>query len=59
MPAKKTQITDAERAANMQALAREVGASNDPAALDAALRKIAERQPELEKAASAKKTRGL
>jgi hypothetical protein len=46
MPAKKTQITDAERAANMRKLAREVEADNDPASLDKALRKIVERGPE-------------
>ena len=40
MPAKKNQITDAQRAHNMRALAREVGASDDAAALDRALRKI-------------------
>jgi hypothetical protein len=54
LPAKKTQITDADRAKNMKALAREVGASEDPDALDAALRKIAERQPEPGKAKTAK-----
>ena len=46
MPAKKHQITDAERAANMRKLAREVGADNDPASLDRALRKIVQRGPE-------------
>ena len=51
MPAKKTQITDAARAKNMRALAREVEASDDPTALDAALRKIAGHHPEATKAA--------
>jgi hypothetical protein len=40
VPAKKQQITDAERAANMRKLAREVEADNDPASLDRALMKI-------------------
>ncbi len=38
MPAKKHQITDVDRAANIRKLAREVEASNDPAVLDGALR---------------------
>jgi hypothetical protein len=40
MPAKKTKLTDAERAKRMRELAREVEADNDPASLDKALRKI-------------------
>ena len=52
MPAKKTVLTDAERAANMRKLAREAEADNDPASLDKALRKIVERPPEQIKAAS-------
>jgi hypothetical protein len=55
MPAKKHQITDAERAANMRKLAREAGAENDPAPLDKALRKIAEHRPGLAKPGGAKK----
>jgi hypothetical protein len=46
MPAKKHQITDAERAANIRKLAREVEASNDPAVLDRALRKIVKQKTE-------------
>jgi hypothetical protein len=46
MPAKKHQITDAERAANIRKLAREVEASNDPAVLDSALKKIAKQKTE-------------
>jgi hypothetical protein len=41
MPAKKHQITDEERAKNIRKLAREIGASDNPAILDGALRKIA------------------
>jgi hypothetical protein len=55
MPAKKTQITDEERAKNMRKLAREVGAENDPAILDGALRKIVERRTEAAKTSAAKK----
>lgn len=42
MPAKKTTLTDAERAKRMRDLARETGADNDPATLDKALRKLGE-----------------
>ena len=49
MPAKKHQITDAERAANIRKLAREVEADNDPAILDRALRKIVEQRPDVAK----------
>ncbi len=45
MPAKKHQITDAECAANIGKLAREVEASNDPAMLDSAVRKIVQHRP--------------
>jgi hypothetical protein len=55
MPAKKHQLTDAERAANIRKLAREVEASNDPAVLDSALRKIVARRPEPGKAIIDKK----
>lgn len=56
MPAKKEPpLTDAERAKRMRELARETGADNDPATLDQALRKIAERRPEPAKAGDAKK----
>jgi hypothetical protein len=40
MPAKKTVLTDTERAKNIRKLAREVEASDDPAVLDSALKKI-------------------
>ncbi len=55
MPAKKTQITDAERAANIRKLAREVEASNDAAVLDRALRKIVQHRPDQAKPSVAKK----
>jgi hypothetical protein len=51
----KHQITDAERAANIRKLAREVDASNDPAVLDGALRKIAGRRPHPVNASASKK----
>jgi hypothetical protein len=51
----KRQITDVQRAANIRKLAREVDASDDPAVLDRALRKIAERRPEPAKAIIDKK----
>jgi hypothetical protein len=46
---------DAERAANIRKLAREVEASNDPALLDSALRKIVQRRPEPVKPNAAEK----
>jgi hypothetical protein len=55
MPAKKHHITDAERAANIRKLAREVEASNDEGVLDSALRKIVQRRPELAKPIAVKK----
>lgn len=36
MPAKKTTLTDEERAKRMRALARDVGTDNDPASFDRA-----------------------
>jgi hypothetical protein len=55
MPAKKTMLTDAERAKNIRKLAREVEADNDPAILDRALRKIVQHRPEPAKPSAAKK----
>jgi hypothetical protein len=43
MPAKKTQITDSERAKRLQEAARELGTSDDPKALDEAFRKVVPR----------------
>ena len=43
MPAKKSTLTDAERAKGIRETAREAEADNDPATLDRALRAIAQR----------------
>jgi len=40
MPAKKSTLSDAERAKRIRETAREVRADNDPTTLDRALRKI-------------------
>jgi hypothetical protein len=40
MPAKKTTLTDAERAKRMRALAREAETDNDPASFDRAFDKV-------------------
>jgi hypothetical protein len=40
MPAKKTTLTDAERAKRMRALAREAETDNDPASFDRAFAKV-------------------
>jgi hypothetical protein len=55
MPAKKHQITDAERTKNIRELAREVGAENDPELLDRALKKIGQHRAETPKSAHAKR----
>jgi hypothetical protein len=55
MPAKKTQITDEERAKNIRKLAREIGADDNPAILDGALRKIVRHRVAPSKAGDAKK----
>jgi hypothetical protein len=44
MPAKKTVLTDAERAKRIREAAAKIGASNDPKVLDKALKKIAPRK---------------
>jgi hypothetical protein len=54
MPAKKFHLTDAERAKNIRKLAREVEASDDPAILDGALRKIVQHRPEPAKPSATK-----
>ena len=41
MPAKKTTLTDAERAKRIRETAREVGTDNDPASFDRAFDKVA------------------
>jgi hypothetical protein len=40
MPAKKTALTDAERAKRIRETAREVEADNDPASFDRAFEKV-------------------
>ncbi len=45
MPRKKTVLTDEERAKRIRETAREVEASNDPKALDKALKKIIAKPP--------------
>jgi hypothetical protein len=40
MPAKKTNLTEAERAKRMRALAREAGTDNDPASFDRAFDRV-------------------
>jgi hypothetical protein len=44
MPAKKTVLTEAERAKRIRETAREIGASNDPKALERAFRKVVKRK---------------
>ena len=44
MPAKKTTLTDAERAKRIRETAREVGADNDPASFDRAFEKVIQSQ---------------
>lgn len=40
MPAKKTVLTDEQRAKNIREAAEKIGASNDPKVLDKALKKL-------------------
>lgn len=40
MPAKKTNLTDAERARRIRETAREIGTDNDPASFDRAFKKV-------------------
>jgi hypothetical protein len=40
MPAKKTKLTDAERAKRIRETAREIGTDNDPESLERAFKKI-------------------
>jgi hypothetical protein len=49
MPAKKTILTDAERAKRMRDLAREAGTDNDPASFDRAFDRVV-RPPQAAKA---------
>jgi len=41
MPAKKTVLTDEERAKRIREAAEKIGASNDPKVLDKALKRVA------------------
>lgn len=43
MPAKKTTLTDAERAQRIRETAREIGTDNDPKSLELAFKKIVAR----------------
>jgi hypothetical protein len=45
MPAKKTVLTDAERAKRIREAAEKIGASNDPKVLDKALKRVMVRSP--------------
>jgi hypothetical protein len=40
MPAKKTNLTDAERAKRIRETAREIGTDNDPESLELAFKKV-------------------
>jgi hypothetical protein len=40
MPAKKTRLTDAERAKRIRGIAREIGTDNDPESLERAFKKV-------------------
>jgi hypothetical protein len=40
MPAKKTKLTDAERAKRIRETARDIGTDNDPASLERAFKKV-------------------
>ena len=55
MPAKKTQITDAERAANIRKLAREVRRAMTRRCSIGRLRKIVQHRPDQAKPSVAKK----
>jgi hypothetical protein len=43
MPAKKTNLTDAERAKRIRETAREIGTDNDPESLERAFKKVVAR----------------
>lgn len=45
MPAKKTSLTDAERAKRIRETAREIGTDNDPASFDRAFKKVVRAAP--------------
>jgi hypothetical protein len=45
MPAKKTTLTDAERAKRIRETAREIGTDNDPEAMERAFKKVTTARP--------------
>jgi hypothetical protein len=45
MPAKKTKLSDAERAKRIREAARELGTDNDPEAMERAFQKVARSKP--------------
>ena len=55
MPAKRTTLTDAERAKRIRETAREIGIDNDPASFDRAVKKVVRPAPRSEKADVAKR----
>jgi len=55
MPAKKTTLTDAERAKRIRETAREVGTDNDPASFDRAVAKVVRAPKQPIKTGAAKK----
>ena len=55
MPAKKTVLTDAERAKNIREAAAKIGASNDPKVLDRALKTFSSSKPSVPRAKPAAK----
>lgn len=52
MPAKKTHLTEEQRAKNIREVADKIGASNDPKVLDKALKKVAPLQNSARKVVS-------
>ena len=55
MPAKKTKLTDAERAKRIRETAHEIGTDNDPASFDRAVKKVVRPAPRSEKASVTKR----
>ena len=55
MPAKRTILTDAERAKRIRETAREIGTDNDPASFDRAFERVVKPHQEPEKSAAGKK----
>jgi len=55
MPAKKSRLTDAERAERIRETAREVGTDNDPASFERAFRAVVHAPKPVEKPPANKK----